>query len=91
MARDWTHTRLQKKTLQKLEEIREILWRAHERGARSLALDTRDRCSIDQVIGILADHYLDHRERSRKSRTRSNKQPPESEALASESTTVEGD
>ena len=66
-AKSWKPVRLTSETCELIDRVKAILLRGHEMGRRSVRFDSKMQLPNDEAIRILAEHFLAHNERSRKS------------------------
>ncbi len=70
MAKDWVMVRLDRRTHELLEQLRQVWLRSYDQGRRLVDQDSQGRVSHDQVIAELAYAELRHLERGRRASDR---------------------
>lgn len=70
MATEWKVIRVASEVLDALQEVRNSLWRAHERGQVDGVLSRVDTITDNAVVTYLIRHYQKHSERRMRSQKR---------------------
>lgn len=65
-AKQWHIVRLTHDTVDTLDAIGAILERSHEAGKRTIPFGTKGEIPLNYIVQVIADHFLDHNQRSRK-------------------------